>query len=83
MAASDRQQGGGKKSLADVSSGFRGEIRDVQGDSALCSQLLEMGFTPGQAVALVATSPFRDPIAFSLRGTIIALRRKEASCILV
>ena len=72
-----------QKTLADVEEGFRGRIRDVQGDSSLCSQLLEMGFTPGQAVALVASSPFRDPLAFSLRGTVIALRRREARCILI
>jgi Fe2+ transport system protein FeoA len=71
------------RSLADVKEGFQGHIREVQGDSSLCSRLLEMGFTPGQAVALVASSPFRDPIAFSLRGTVIALRRQEARCILV
>ncbi|MBI3893559.1 MAG: ferrous iron transport protein A [Candidatus Wallbacteria bacterium] len=79
----DRKSKNQEKTLADVEEGFRGHIRDVRGDSSTCSQLLEMGFTPGQAVALVASSPFRDPLAFSLRGTIIALRRKEARCILI
>lgn len=71
------------RTLADVGPGFQGRIREVRGDSPLCSQLLELGFTPGQAVSLVATSPFHDPIAFALRGTVIALRRQEAQCILV
>lgn len=79
----ERKRSESARSLADVPQGFEGEIRDVAGDSSLCSQLLEMGFTPGQAVALVASSPFRDPLAFSLRGTVIALRRHEARCILV
>ncbi len=70
-------------SLAEVSDGFHGEIRDLRGDVAVCSRLLEIGFTPGQSVRLVAKSPFRDPLAFSLRGTVIALRRFEASCILI
>lgn len=79
----DRKARSQDKTLADAEPGFRGQIRDVQGDSSTCSQLLEMGFTPGQAVALVAAAPFRDPLAFSLRGTIIALRRREARCILI
>jgi ferrous iron transport protein A len=69
--------------LADVPAGFSGRIRDVVGDHATCVHLMETGFTPGQAVRLVAVSPLGDPLAFALRGTVIALRRHEARCILV
>jgi ferrous iron transport protein A len=44
-------------------------------------RLLELGFTPGQEVTLIAHSPFKDPLAVSIRGTIIALRKIEAECI--
>ena len=46
-----------------------------------CLRLMELGFTPGQEVTLVAKSPFKDPLAVSVRGTVIALRRNEAECI--
>ncbi len=46
-----------------------------------CLRLLEIGFTPGQEVTVVAKSPFKDPLAVSIRGTIIALRKSEAECI--
>ena len=42
---------------------------------------MELGFTPGQEVTVVAKSPFKDPLAVSVRGTIIALRKSEAECI--
>lgn len=42
---------------------------------------MELGFTPGQEITVTAKSPFSDPIAVSVRGTIIALRKSEAECI--
>ncbi|MBK8552217.1 MAG: ferrous iron transport protein A [Ignavibacteria bacterium] len=44
-------------------------------------RILEMGFTPGQEIELLNKSIFNDPIALSIRGTIIAIRKKEARCI--
>jgi Fe2+ transport system protein FeoA len=32
---------------------------------------------------LINSSVFNDPMAFSIRGTLIALRRNEADCIKV
>lgn len=46
-----------------------------------CLRLMELGFTPGQEVSVVAKSPFKDPLAVSVRGTVIALRKGEAECI--
>jgi len=45
--------------------------------------LIELGFTPGQSIELIGKSFFKDPIAFSIRGTVIAVRKNEASCIKV
>jgi len=48
-----------------------------------CRRILEIGFTPGQEIELVNKSLFNDPLAFSVRGTIIAIRKNEAECIIV
>jgi ferrous iron transport protein A len=58
-------------------------IRDVVGDSVICQRLLEVGFTPGQSVTVLAAAPLKGPLAVTLRGTIMALRREEAACILL
>ena len=74
-----------KRTVAELKNGESAIISSV-GDDCLdvhchCLRLLELGFTPGQEVTLVARSPFKDPIAVSVRGTIIALRSSEAECI--
>ena len=72
-------------SVADMKVGDTALITSV-GDDCLdvhchCLRLMELGFTPGQEVTVVAKSPFKDPLAVSVRGTIIALRKTEAECI--
>ena len=73
------------KSAADMQEGDVSIITSVGDGSAEidchCLRLMELGFTPGQEIKLVAKSPFKDPIAFSVRGTVIALRSNEAQCI--
>ncbi len=73
------------KSVADMKIGETALITSV-GDDCIdihchCLRLMELGFTPGQEVSIIAKSPFKDPLAVSVRGTIIALRRGEAECI--
>ncbi|MBZ0204578.1 MAG: ferrous iron transport protein A [Ignavibacteria bacterium] len=73
------------KSVAELGIGETALITSV-GDDCLdihchCLRLMELGFTPGQEVTVVAKSPFKDPLAVSVRGTIIALRTSEAECI--
>ncbi|HMQ81107.1 MAG TPA: FeoA family protein, partial [Ignavibacteria bacterium] len=73
------------KSVADMKIGDTALITSV-GDDCLdvhchCLRLMELGFTPGQEVTVMAKSPFKDPVAVSVRGTIIALRKSEAECI--
>ncbi len=46
-------------------------------------RLLESGFTPGQSITMITKSLFDDPLAFSIRGTMIAVRRNEAETIKV
>jgi Fe2+ transport system protein FeoA len=74
-----------KHSVSDLDCGETAVITSV-GDNCIdinchCLRLLEIGFTPGQEVTIVAKSPFKDPLAVSIRGTIIALRKNEAECI--
>ncbi len=75
------------RSVADLKIGESAKITSV-GDDCLdihchCLRLMELGFTPGQEVTVVAKSPFKDPLAVSVRGTIIDLRSEEAECIKV
>ncbi|MBQ0037679.1 MAG: ferrous iron transport protein A [Clostridiales bacterium] len=44
-------------------------------------RLSDLGFIPGVCVTAVHVSPFGDPVAYRVLGTVIALRRKDAASI--
>jgi ferrous iron transport protein A len=45
--------------------------------------LMEMGCTPGEAIAMERYAPLGDPIAVSIDGYFLSLRKNEATTILV
>ena len=55
---------------------------DEEDDRAMQLRLLELGFSPGEAIHVVAESfPGRDPMAVRVGNTTFALRRREAAMI--
>ncbi|MGB5847824.1 MAG: FeoA family protein, partial [Ignavibacteriaceae bacterium] len=71
------------RTAANLKFGEKVTINDIDTSNPSHHRIIEIGFTPGQEIELVNTSAFDDPIAFSVRGTLIAMRRKEADCIIV
>lgn len=69
--------------LADLEIGQRAIVKDVEGEGRMMVRLLEMGFVPGVAVALVKRAPLGDPLELRLRGYHVSLRRAEARAIQV
>ncbi|GGF28877.1 FeoA family protein [Echinicola rosea] len=49
--------------------------------SELTLNLMEMGFLPGKRISLLQRAPLKDPMAFRLGNTVIALRKTEAQLI--
>lgn len=52
-------------------------------DEEMSLKLLEMGCTPGEKVQIRNIAPLGDPIAISVSGYLLSLRKSEASTILV
>lgn len=71
------------RTAAKIKFGEKVIINDIDTSNPSHQRIIEIGFTPGQEIQLVNTSAFDDPMAFSVRGTLIAMRRKEADCIIV
>lgn len=75
--------------LMDLPTNAPARVRGVRPgpDSENCDfvrRLLEIGFIPGELVRVVAHGyPGREPVAVRVGGTIFALRRFEAECVLV
>lgn len=47
----------------------------------IARRLMELGLLVGTPIKLVHEGPFGSPIAIEVRGTVISLRREEASFI--
>ena len=56
----------------------RAVVQEAFAQGAQRRRLQELGFVPGAQVECVGTSPLGDPRAYQLRGTVIALRRRDA-----
>lgn len=41
------------------------------------------GLIPGAKIKLLFVSPLKEPLAYEIMGTVLALRRKDAECIQV
>ena len=63
--------------------GFSGIIQNLAGDAKLIARLQELGFQCGEEALFQGVAPFGDPVLLAVRGARLALRRREAACILV
>ncbi len=71
------------KSLDSIPLNVPVKVVSVNSDFINCKRLAELGFTEGCEIIPVHMSPLGDPIAYCLRGTIIALRKEDAKNIKV
>lgn len=69
------------RTASQLNYGEKVTINDIDLTHPSSRRILEVGFTPGQEIELVNKSLFNDPLAFSVRGTLIAIRKHEADCI--
>ena len=68
-------------SLVPLNQWFR--IERLIGPSLYCDRLLDLGFTPGEKITVTQTAPLGDPLVVRIRGTLLALRKREAAWVLV
>lgn len=71
------------KYLSELNIGEKGKIVSLNEELTMKRRLFDIGLIPGTQIECILKSPFQDPIAYFLRGTLIALRKKNAKNILV
>lgn len=64
--------------LSDLPLNMSGFINKVKCDGNIKRRLLDLGLVKGTAIVPVLVSPSKDPRAFEVRGSIIAIRREDA-----
>jgi ferrous iron transport protein A len=69
--------------LHELPVGCTGEVVAVRATGLMRRRLLDLGLVPGTRVRAVRRSAAGDPIAFSIRGALVALRREDALAVLV
>jgi ferrous iron transport protein A len=69
-------------SLAELKIGQKAFIKSFT-NAALSSKLIEMGCLPGELIMLSRTAPFGCPLAISIAGYELSLRREEAATVLI
>ncbi|WP_129600403.1 FeoA family protein [Anaerophilus nitritogenes] len=69
--------------LCHLSVGMKGRVLDLLSTELPRRRMLDLGLVPGTIVEVLRKSPLGDPVAYNIRGAIIALREEEALKILV
>ncbi len=67
--------------LAQLQRGRRGLVLDIHTNDAMRRRLQELGLIKGTEVSCVQKSPLGDPVAYLIRGAVIALRCEDACCV--
>jgi ferrous iron transport protein A len=68
--------------LAELKKGQKAVIRSFTNDQ-LSSKLIEMGCLPGELVFLSKIAPLGSPIAVTVSGYELSLRREEAAAVVI
>ncbi|MBM3258755.1 MAG: ferrous iron transport protein A [Candidatus Sericytochromatia bacterium] len=56
-------------------------LTDVEGGDSRVRHLMELGFTRGTRVRLLARAPFGGPVVVEVRGARLAIRLSDAACL--
>lgn len=63
--------------------GKKGKVKALTSNGTIRRRMLDLGLVANTEVEALQKSPSGDPIAYHIRGAVIALRSEEASKILV
>lgn len=69
--------------MSEMQAGTNGTVVTLGGETEFVRRLLELGLTEGSRVSCLFQSLWRDPTAFEICGSVIALRRKDCADIFV
>ena len=65
-------------SLDQLAVGQNAHVARLTAQGVQRRRMLDLGFVPGALVGSLQESPCGDPVAYSIRGAVIALRRQDA-----
>lgn len=69
--------------LTDLPIGGFGKVVSLKAEGLVRRRLLDLGLIPDTVIEAVRKSPAGDPVAYNIRGAVIALRSEESRQITV
>ncbi|MHB8076654.1 ferrous iron transport protein A [Desulfosporosinus fructosivorans] len=69
--------------LSTLKPGEKSNVVHLDVIGLLRRRILDLGIVPGTVLTCIGNAPAGDPIAYLVRGTVIALRSEDASLIAV
>lgn len=64
--------------MDELSMGQNAVIERLHAPQEIAARWKALGFIPGSRIQAVHESPWGDPVAYAVCGTVIALRRRDA-----
>ena len=71
----------GTDNLSKLTQGECAAVSYINSDSNMRRRLQDIGLIKGTNVTCVQKSPLGDPVAYLIRGAVIALRYEDSSCV--
>lgn len=71
------------KNLTSLREGEAARVTSLNNSGNIRRRLQDLGLVEGTKVRCVHISPYGDPVAYGIRGAVIALREEDARCVLI
>lgn len=72
-----------EKKLSEFKIGEKGKIKTISCEEEIKRRMADMGLLPGITIELKRIAPLGDPLELSIQGYRLAVRKQEASLIVV
>ncbi|WP_294379299.1 ferrous iron transport protein A [uncultured Clostridium sp.] len=70
-------------SILNLNPGQKGIISEINGNSKLTKRLSALGCIEGTSIEFKRKAPLGDPLIINFRGFDLAIRKKDAQCIIL
>lgn len=70
-----------KDDLSTLKQGEHATVSGITASDSMRRRLQDIGLTRGTTVTCMQKSPLGDPIAYLIRGAVIALRSEDSACV--
>ena len=72
-----------KNTLNELKKGDKAIIKNIEIEGSMKRRLLDIGLIKNSVVECILESPLKDPKAYWIRGTLIAIRNNDAKKIFI